>query len=53
MYGWINAGHIQRVQEAAPGQTFEVGYLKTGTGTPPQIELTVYDVEGTASMFVQ
>ena len=53
MYGWINAGHIQRVQEAGPGQMFEMGYLKTGTGTLPQIELTVHDVEGTASMFVQ
>ena len=53
MYGWINAGRIQRVQEAGPGQMFEVGYLKTGTGTLPQIELTVHDVEGTASMLVQ
>ena len=29
---------------------FEVGYIKTGTETPPQIELTVQDVEGTASV---
>ena len=50
MYGWINAGRVERVQEAGPGQMFEVGYLKTGTGTPPRIELTVEDVEGTASM---
>ena len=52
MYGWINAGSVQRVQEAGPGQVFEVGYLKTGTGTPPQIELTVEDVEGTASIII-
>ena len=50
VYGWINAGTVQRVQEAGPGQVFEVGYLKTGTGTLPQIELTVEDEEGTASM---
>ena len=50
MYGWINAGTVQRVQEAGPGQMFEVGYLKTGEETPPRIELTVEDVEGTASM---
>ena len=51
MYGWINADRFQRVQEKGPGQIFEVGYLKTGIGTPPQIELTVEDVEGTASMY--
>ena len=52
VYGWINAGTVQRVQEAGPGQTFEVGYLKTGedSETPPRIELTIEDVEGTASM---
>ena len=38
------------VQEEGPGQMFEVGYLKTGSGTPPQIELSVEDEEGTASM---
>ena len=51
VYGWINAGRVERVQEEGPGQMFEVGYLKTGAGTPPWIELTVEDVEGTASMF--
>ena len=50
MYGWINAGRVVRVQEAGPGQTFEVGYLKIGSGTPPWIDLSVQDVEGTASM---
>ena len=50
VYGWINAGTVQRVQEAGPGQTFEVGYLKIGAGTLPEIQLTVEDVEGTASM---
>jgi hypothetical protein len=50
VYGWINAGSVMRVQEAGPGQTFEVGYLKTGTGTPPQITLFIDDEEGTASM---
>jgi hypothetical protein len=29
---------------------FEVGYIKTGSGTPPEIELSVLDVEGTASV---
>ena len=50
VYGWINAGSVQRVQEQGPGQMFEVGYMKTGLGTPPQIELTVEDNEGTASV---
>ena len=50
MYGWINAGRVVRVQEAGPGQMFEVGYLKTGSGTPPQIQLSVQDEQGTASI---
>ena len=50
VYGWINAGRVQRVQETGLGLMFEVGYLKTGLRTPPGIELTVEDVEGTASM---
>ena len=50
MYGWTNADGDVRVQEAGSGQRFEVGYIKTGRGTPPQINLTVVDVEGTASM---
>ena len=52
MYGWINvgAGSVAHVREAGPGQQFEVGYIKTGSGTPPQIQLSVEDKEGTASM---
>ena len=53
MYGWINAGGITRVQEAGSGQQFEVGYIKTGIiGTPPRIDLTITDEEGTASILV-
>ena len=50
MYGWINSDSSRRVQEDGPGQRFEVGYIKTGGTTPPEIELTVEDVQGTASM---
>ena len=49
MYGWIDAGRVVRIYEGLE-RMFEVGYLKNGTGTPPLIELTVQDMEGTASM---
>ena len=50
MYGWINASRFVRVQEAGPGYMFEVGYLKTGSGTPPAITLSIQDEEETASV---
>ena len=43
MYGWRDSSPVH-VHEAGPGQTFEVGYLKPGAGTPPTISLTVEDV---------
>ena len=47
MYGWRDSisGLPVRVHEEGPEQTFEVGYLKRGPGTPPSITLTVQDVD--------
>ena len=46
MYGWRDSrsGLPVHVHEEGPGQTFEVGYLKPGSGTLPEITLTVRDV---------